>query len=250
LWKGIAGSVVQALSKMASEELVHWGLQRAKAVWETMNAAQKTTTLAAAAAAQEAINAGVTATTVAEDQVQTASAETTMAARIYAWYSSLGPWAIPAAAATIAAIIVAISEIGKITAHAAGGVIDQPTLALLGEVPGSTEIVANERDFKSWGLSMMNLGSNLGANLQANESQVNGYSRQASSYAATGASAAGQVAAAPAALTMHVHLDNANIMDTTRRGLTNLGNLLIDATRAAAREKGVVLVPGQVFPGA
>ncbi len=67
------------------------------------------------------------------DKVVAASSETTMAAKLYAWYASLGPWGIPAAAATIAGVIAAITEIGKISGRELGGPVEAGTPYIVGE---------------------------------------------------------------------------------------------------------------------
>jgi hypothetical protein len=125
-----------------------------------------------------------------------------MAAKIYAWYASLGPWAIPAAAATIAAVILAIDQIGKITAHAQGGVIDRPMLAMLGEGK-DTEIVANETSFRDWAAQVSGINFNLGANFAGHSAQISRLNSVAGSYAPAGLTASG--GRVPGALTVQIN---------------------------------------------
>jgi hypothetical protein len=68
-------------------------------------------------------------------------------------------------------------------------VIDKPTLAMMGEVPGSTEIVANENDFKSWANSLQNGAYNLGANIGHEQASIRGYDGLSNEYARQAVSA-------------------------------------------------------------
>jgi len=188
----IGTSGIQALSKLLAQQTTNWIAEKAIAAWKTMENARegamltgKTAAQVAAAAEQEAINAGVTASDATQGAAQAAIAETTMAAKIYAWYAALGPWAIPAAAATIAGVILAIGAIGKVTAHATGGLINSPTLALMGEA--GPEVVAPQSDFRDWAGANQNLGFNLGAHA----AQVSRLQGQAGSYGAQGLAQSG-----------------------------------------------------------
>ena len=97
----------------------------------------------------------------------------------------MGPWAIPAAVATIAGIVLAVGAIGKITAHATGGLISQPTLALMGEA-GENEVVAPEHSFLDYSKTVFSMGANLASNLAGHDRQVMGYQASgASAYDST-----------------------------------------------------------------
>ena len=205
LWKGVTGSITKALSDIMAKHLVSWAVEKAISTWKTADTAKQiamtgheTAARASAAAANTAINSAALASDVATGTAETAVAEQTMAAKIYAWYASLGPWAIPAAAATIAAVIMAINQIGKITAHAQGGVIDRPTLALMGE-GSDTEIVANETSFKDWGNAQLALG----ANLARHDAQVGRLNAEAGGYSRSGLAASG--GKVPGALTVQIN---------------------------------------------
>ena len=178
LWKGMTQAVIGALMQMAARQIVNWGIEKAISAWKVANttsmAAMRETALAQGGVA----DAQATASTVAASETQAAAGETAMAAKIYAWYSSMGPWAIPAAAATIAGVIAAIGQIGKITAHATGGIISTPTLALMGEA--GPEIVAPQHDFNNWASA----NQNLGYNLASHAAQVSRLQGQAGSYGA------------------------------------------------------------------
>jgi hypothetical protein len=192
LWKGLASSIIKALSDIMAKHLVTWGVEKTISAWKTAEHAktiahnQADTAIAIQGAAQqEAINAGVTASEVANQATQTTANEVTMAAKIYNWYASLGPWAIPAAAATIAAILVAVTQIGKVTAHAQGGIIDRPTLALMGEA-GEPELVAPERSFRDWAAQLSGINFDLGSNFARHDAQVGRFNAQASGYSRAG----------------------------------------------------------------
>ena len=181
----LARTTLQGLAQVASRQLVNWGIEKTISAWKKTDNVVTTASTAAAAAAKGAIDVTAATTSVASSEVQTAAAESTMAAKIYAWYSTMGPWAIPAAAATIAAVIAAINGIGKITAHATGGIIDRPTLALMGEA--GAEVVAPEHDFLHWANELGSAHYNLGANIGAQHGQAQRLQVQAGSYAGAAA---------------------------------------------------------------
>ena len=182
LWKGISGSALKALSDIAAQELINWGIDKAKALWHTMSTAKKIGETTAETAAKVS---GAAATSVAN----TAEATTSMAATtgntakatsgFFAAYSGI-PWVGYALA--IASIVAMGLVLSKITAHAKGGVIDGPTLALMGEVPGSTEIVANEHDFLAWADKTANTGYNLGHSLAKSDANVADLASKSAAY--------------------------------------------------------------------
>ena len=173
LWKDVASSVIGGLIQIAVRQGINWALEGT--IFAERKAERKIDLVdkGVAAGAGAAIDAAATTTSVVASAVQTGAAEMAMAAKIYAWYSGLGPWAIPAAAATIAAIIAAI---GSITAHADGGLIDRPTLALMGEA--GPEIVAPKKNFQDWA----NANQNLGYNLASHNARVSGLQSSSGEY--------------------------------------------------------------------
>ncbi len=172
------------------------------------------------------------------------------AAGIFAAHSGI-PFVGPVIAAGFIAMMnvvlgtnIASAKGMSATARATGGLagLHGPELTLLGE-NGIPEVVAPEKDFKAWAGSY----AALGANLASSELREREYQTQASRYAAQGSEAAGQGAGSP--MIAHVDLRGATIMDTSDRGLERLGNMVIAATQVAARRRGQVVEPGQVFGG-
>ena len=107
------------------------------------------------------------------------AAQESAASKIWEAHASI-PYVGPALAAGFTAMMIAdlaanAASAQGIVAHAKGGVIDRPTLALMGEVPGSREIVAPETTFRSW-------ADNLTANILASERQVRGYRSMGQGY--------------------------------------------------------------------
>lgn len=72
-----------------------------------------------------------------------------------------------------------------VKAFAVGGVIDKPTLALMGEA--GREVVAPEKDFKAWAAGLTGLGARLQANVSAGLAQAQGYDAAGAGYAAAAA---------------------------------------------------------------
>jgi hypothetical protein len=196
LWKGLSGSVVKASSDMVAQEAVHWAAQKARAAWSTVASAKeeaeltalmqtkivteagKTAAGATGAAAEVAHNAIVVASDTATSTAQIGLAETTMAAKIYAWYATLGPWAIPAAVVTIAAVLAAI---GSIAGREKGGDVQAGTPYIVGEA-GHELFVPNVSGTIVPHNVLAGASRNLSANLGAHESQVNRLQAQAGSY--------------------------------------------------------------------
>ena len=236
LWKDISGSVVQALSKMAAQELVLLGVQKAKAAWAEIQAAMER----ARVAKQLALHAAANQTEIAMDQTKRGEDATTAGQGFFAAFASI-PFGLGIPLA-IAAIALMAKVVSSITARAVGGRVDRPELTLLGEA--GPEIVAPESSFQDYTRSILRLGANLGANLSAADAQVVGYGRKASSYA-TASARAGAPAGAQGPTEIHIH-QNAPVWDPSQRGLRGMGENFIDSVRAAATERNVVLRPGML----
>ena len=158
-WQGISSSIIEELTRIEIKQVMSAAVQ---------------------SAAGKAALAGKVADTgadVALDQVQASGAETSMAAKIYAWYAGMGPWAIPAAAATVAAVMAAI---GKISGREKGGDVTAGTPYIVGEaghelfVPGVSGTILPHDMTRSL--------------MQANASTqrtVSNYDRLGASYAST-----------------------------------------------------------------
>lgn len=262
LWQAIAGSVMQAIGQIIAKELVLWGVQKAIDVWKAASATKdkvqagaevaaaattatavvtsetsKTTAMGVGAAA--AMSAAITyvsaAALMATAALDLAVAETWAA---YAGIPFVGPGLAIAQTALIFAAMeaaMAMSEgIGASMAFAQGGIIDRPTLALMGEA-GQRELVVPEMTFQRW-------ATNLTGNILAEERKAQSYRVQAAGYPG-GAQAGGS------GQTVHVDLRGATILDSSTRGVRGLGRLAMNGIREAARETGVVLRPGSVLGG-
>jgi hypothetical protein len=198
LWKGMSGSVIKAGSDMAAQEVVHWGVEKARALWKTAANAKEeaelmalmNTKLVTETGKTAATNAGavgavaadevVTTSAVVNAEIQAGAAETSMAAKIYAWYASMGPWAIPAAAVTIAGVIAAI---GAIAGREKGGDVQAGTPYIVGEA-GHELFVPNVSGTIVPHDVLTSASRNLSANLGAHQNQVNRLQTQAGSYGA------------------------------------------------------------------
>lgn len=166
LWKGIASTVLKALSQMAAQWLV-------------------------AAVAQAIFGKAIAASRVAEttSALTLAAAETWAA---YAWIpfggAAIAMGQIELMMASMAAAVLQGKAVGMSTSvYASGGVIDRPTLALMGEA--GRELVVPEIAFRTW-------ADNLVGNIVASQARTQGYDLQAQGMIATAsASAAARQAA-------------------------------------------------------
>lgn len=263
IWQAIAGSVMQAIGQIIAKELVLWGVQQAIDAWKQASAtkdkviagaeiatAATTATVVVGAEATKtvAVTAGSAAAMAAAVEYVAASAFmataalTLASAETWAAYASipfLGPGLAVAQIATMfgsMASAAALSEVfGASIAFAQGGIIDRPTLALMGEA-GQRELVVPEMTFQRW-------ATNLTGNILAEERKAQSYRVQAAGYP-NGAQAGG------GSSQVHVDLRGATILDSSTRGVRGLGRLAMNGIREAARETGVVLRPGSVLGGA
>ena len=203
LWKGITSAIIGALANIAAQYI-------AASVAQAIFGAASTT----AASAQTA------ATT------QTAAAETWAA---YAPFPFIGQGLATAQIAIMLASIAAAGGASKVVAHAQGGLIDRPMLALMGEVPGSREIVAPETTFKDW-------AGNLTANIVAG-----GGERRSMAYQAQGgqyASAAAMQGSASGFGAVQINLSGAVIAGESAESARIIGNLVRKHLDAHSRRNG------------
>jgi hypothetical protein len=170
----------QSASRSIIGDLVAMGIKKLEAA--ALDKAMAAATVASTATAEAAAKS-YDAAMISTDSSREVAAEKSAAASFFSFFAPLGPFGVPAAIALIAMMTAAI---GKIVAHGEGGVIDRPMLALLGERPGHTEIVANDTSFQAWAQNVSGASANLGFNLGAHQAQVASLHGQASSYAAEG----------------------------------------------------------------
>jgi tape measure domain-containing protein len=153
IWKGIVNTVIQALAQMTAK-------------WLVASIASK---LFGEATAESA-------------SAQAVANQASAAAGIFAAHSYI-PFVGPAIAAGLVAMMnmtlaANLASAKGMTAFAVGGLIDRPTVALMGEA--GREVVAPEHDFKHWASNLVVMGANLQANLVSNQDRVDGYRRHAS----------------------------------------------------------------------
>lgn len=205
VWKGISQAVISALAGIAAQYI--------------------TTAVAASVL-------GATQTTVAST---TASASSTAAAAEI--WEAWAPLSLVggefAALAEIATMVASIKGAG-IVAHAQGGVIDRPMLALLGE--GSDhEIVANETSFRDWGNDVLNMGATLARANMSTQRTTEHYNNLGASYATA---AAHQGPSSPGKASTdggdHYHFEGSTIMGTSVESMRVVGR----QQRRAQREWG------------
>ena len=122
IWRAMAQVALRAISK----KTIAW------------IAGEKTATAASAAGAagREGVENASFISSMAKDIK-------TIGARVFSFYASMGPFGIPLAAATIVSMLAAIKSLK----FAEGGVVDEATLALLGE-RNEREFVVPERNFR------------------------------------------------------------------------------------------------------
>ncbi|MDR3684780.1 MAG: phage tail tape measure C-terminal domain-containing protein [Geothrix sp.] len=230
IWAGIVSSIAGAVAQMIAQWLVLAAVKKALGLEEN-----------------------------ATDGGRTAAAMTTATAETWAAYAGI-PFAGPVLAeaqivamyASMAASSGMASAMGAkvATGMRVGGLVTEPQFTYLAEdrVP---EVVAPQRDFMDWARTMVAMGANLQANVQRNDRVTMGYSSQAASYAsATSGQQSGlSNPQGNGGTVLNLAIHNPTILDSSRRGLRTFGGMVIDGARAAARERSVVLVPGQVFGG-
>jgi lambda repressor-like predicted transcriptional regulator len=213
IWQGITGAIVQMLAQLAAKWIV--AAIAAKIFKDSASDAAKNNAVA-----------------------QQESAASTL----WATYSGI-PFVGPAIAAGFIAMmnasLVANAAGAKgIVGAAEGGWFDRPTMTMIGEGK-RPELVVPDVAFKDF-------AANLSANILAQERQAQGYGRQAAGYAQGAAAAGGGAMADPPQINLHL---NGPVLDTTQRGLRQLGNHVLQALQAAGQERGQILVPGRVYSG-
>jgi hypothetical protein len=213
IWQGITGAIVQMLAQLAAKWIV------------TAIAAKIFKDSASDAAKNNAV-------------AQQESAASTL----WATYSGI-PFVGPAIAAGFiaamnASLVANAAGAKGIVGAAEGGWFDRPTMAMIGEGK-RPELVVPDVAFKDF-------AANLSANILAQERQAQGYGRQAAGYARGAADAGG---GAGAMQEVHVHMAGVTVLDSSLRGLQQLGNHVLDALQVVGGQRGQVLVPGRVVTG-
>jgi hypothetical protein len=164
LWMDVSGSVVGALSKMAAQELVLWGIDKAKLAWAEIRSAWETKD---------------TAKTLTQNAVKSTSNTGAAATGFFASFAGMGPWGYALAAA---AILAMFALLGSVTGRKVGGLVGKngPEMTMLGEE--GLEVVAPIHDFKDWARDFQYAGANMGFNLARHDDKMSSLQAQASSY--------------------------------------------------------------------
>ena len=180
VWKGVSTSIIQALADVGAKELVGWGISKSIASWKKADATIDITTEKAKAAAKVA-GAGQTASAAATEAAASTTATTAntskAASGFFSAYAGI-PWV--GVALALAAIATMMTIMKSITAHAVGGVVDHPTLGLIGEA--GTEIVMPETNFREYWQGTLQMGASLARAQDAADGRVGYYNRLGSSY--------------------------------------------------------------------
>lgn len=260
LWQGMSQAVVQAVGQIIAKKVVMWGVDQAleagmislaeankiRAGSEVSAAGVTATAVIDAETAKGAsmqVGAGIAmeaATTyVAAAAVAASAALVQASAQFYAAYASVPYFGAVIAAGYIdmmfANMVTATAQARGISASMAfaqGGIIDRPTLALMGEA-GQRELVVPEMTFQRW-------ATNLTTNILADERKAQTYRSQAAGFA-------GGITGGGGSSTINLDMRGATILDSSARGVRGLGKLAMTGIREAARETGVVLRPGSVL---
>lgn len=167
LWMNISQMVVQALAKIAAQQLINWGIEKAISAWQAIKSAWQTKD---------------TVKTVTENTAKAASNTSTASTGFFASFAGTGPFGY---ALAVAAIIAMFALLGSIRGRKVGGLVGEngPELTMLGEE--GLEVVAPEADFKDWAQTLLQVGSmrgNLQANLDRQESSTRLSQQIASEY--------------------------------------------------------------------
>ncbi len=240
-FRSMATTILNALGQMIARTLLYKAVtiaanngiissENAKRV-ATLLGVQADTAAAAATTAKAAASSAAVGPNVTNAAAQTFEANSS----------------IPIVGAIIAAalVLVMLATMSKVKGRAVGGLVDRPELTLLGEA--GPEVVAPERDFKDWAGGLVMLG-NLGANVAHRQAQVESLNRTVASYASAQPRRQDTTEAPAAPAVIHVHM-NGPILDTSNRGMQQLGRHVMDAARVASRQIGVVVTPGDTFGG-
>lgn len=201
LWKGLANTVIKSLSDMAAKHLINWGIEKAMAAWKKADTTaeiglDQAKNAAKIAGATQSAGAAATETTAA-----TTATGANVGKATSGFFSAFSSIPFVGLGLALAAIAVMMQVMKSITAHAVGGVIDHPTLALMCEA--GTELVAPEKDFKTWAAQLSGASYNLGANLGAHDAQISRLNNLSGSYSRNAlASNGGSV---PPALNIHIN---------------------------------------------
>lgn len=96
------------------------------------------------------------------------------------FFSANSSFPIVGAILAAAMVVLMLATMAKVTAHAVGGLIDKPTMALMGEA--GPELVAPEHDFKHWANSLVMSGSEMHSQILARQASTQYNSSLAASY--------------------------------------------------------------------
>lgn len=166
---------------------------------------------------------------------------------------------IPIVGPIIAAAGVALMNItlganaasSKAIARKTGGIagLNGPELTVLGD-GGTPEVVAPPSDFADFAYNYTNLGARLQGAVERSRAKAASYQAMASSFARDAARI--EPAARPSDQPAQGHLfqlsfPGAFIADSSHRGMQQFGEHAMNAIMTAARARGVVLQPGDVF---
>ena len=162
LWKDVASAVIGGLIQIAVRQGLNWALEG------TILGAKKVADVGGAAAKNAAVSSTIPPMVLAT--------ETAMAFAEAEFWAAYG-W-IPGGVAIIEGLTLAMraAVVAAAVPLAAGGLIDRPTYALVGEA--GPEIVAPKKNFQDWA----NANQNLGYNLAAHNARVSGLQASSGDY--------------------------------------------------------------------
>jgi hypothetical protein len=230
-WKSFAADVIRNLADIEAKKATGWALDKARSAWTKADTAtdivlQHTKGAATVAAATESAEANETEASSADSA--TGSNLSQAASAFFASFADI-PWYGYALA--VAAIAGMMAVVKSVTAHAVGGVIDHPTLALMGEA--GTEIVAPETDFRHYSANLVNMGATLAAAHAAQNAQSSRYDALGTSY---GRQAAQRAKEAPRG--DHYHMEGALIVSESLEGKRVLDRHLNESDQRRGRLSG------------
>ena len=236
VWSSFSRAVIQSLAEIETKKMIGYALDQ---TISDGTKALKTTDVAVtaqAAVAKQAIDASATASSVAAGTAQEAPFLAAMAAKIYAWYSSLGPWAIPAAAATVAAVVASIR---KLEGRELGGDVSAGQPYIVGEaghelfIPGVSGAIIPHDMTKA-----MQMGAALARANASTENTVGNYNDLGHSYAKAAIAGKAGPGGSGGDTINHVHLEGANIMGSSVESTRQIGNHMASGLRDYDRRNG------------
>ena len=226
LWKSLSSTVLNALSQMASKELVLWGIEKAKAAWKALSTTAEIGQIGAVTGAKVAGSA--TATTANGTEAASAGVATGAnigkgASGFFAAYSGI-PWV--GIVLALAGIAVMMAIMSSISGKATGGPVSAGTPYIVGE-KGHELFVPDQSGVIVTNDALRNAHRNLNNNILGSQDRTTAYQQLSQGYATRGAQFAAQGVARPVNYdlrgSVNVDTGSSKWADMVQKGSKNYG---------------------------